>query len=780
MGMHIKSLALVLVAMASGTLVYAEIDYTREVLPILTARCLPCHQPQALLSHGAKLVDMISGTKPAMPKSGAPLTEAQVKTISSWVAEGARTGDQWWSQRPLAKVTPPTAGHPLDSFIAAKLSEMKLSSSPQADRRTLIRRLTYDLHGLPPTLEQTESFLNDKSANAYEQLVDRLLVSPRYGERWARHWLDVVHYGDSHGYDKDKPRPNAWPYRDYVIAALNSDMPYVRFVEEQLAGDVLRPNDPQAIIATGFLAAGPWDLVGHQELREGTTDKNITRLLDRDDMVAATMSTFVSQTVHCARCHNHKFDSIKQSDYYAVQAVFAGIDRADRPLDDDPELFAQRRELLSQRRTLQMALQPLTDKLETATTPELDRLDARIKDAKLLAAHIAEPKTAEESVRKQALKDRADADTAIRQKLLNEYIGLENMAQMTGLMEQAKKLDTAIAMLPKPKQVYAVSNYFARTGTFIPALIPRPVHVLLRGDVNSPGELASAGAIGVRFSIKDSNDEGARRLALARWISSKDNALTWRSIVNRVWHYHFGQGIVDSPSDFGRMGAMPSHPELLDWLAVWFRDDAKGSLKQLHKLIVTSKAYRQASANRTDGATLDSSNKYLWRMNRTRLDAESLRDSMLAVAGKLDLAMGGPAVRMFAFKDDHSPVYDYAGFDPNSPGANRRSIYRFLVRSAPDPFMDRLDCPDASLLTPKRSTTITAIQALAVLNNPFVLRMSEALADGGGTVKQVFRLTLGRDPGVEELAELEAFTKKHGLANLSRVLLNSNEFLFVD
>ena len=780
MGIYFGSVRTILFSTLACLPIYAQVSYTREVLPILTARCQPCHQPQALIANPAKMISMISGAKPLMPKSGPPLNEAQVKLLTAWVAEGAKPGELWWSQRPLAKTTLPAVGHPVDSFIEAKLAEMKLAASPEADRRSLIRRLTYDLHGLPPTAEETSKLLADTATDGYERLVDRLLASPRYGERWARHWLDVVHYGDSHGYDKDKPRANAWPYRDYVIAAFNSDKPYSRFVEEQIAGDVMRPDDPQAIIATGFLAAGPWDFVGHQELREGTMDKNLSRLLDRDDMVAATMSTFVSQTVHCARCHDHKFDPIKQSDYYAVQSVFAGIDRADRPFDNDPVTSARRRELLKQRRVVQVELQPLSDKLENATSPELDRLDARIKDARLLAAHIAEPKNPEEAARKQALKERGDADTLIRKKLLDDYMGSEAMAKMATLAEQAKLLDQTMAALPKPQQVYAASNYFVRAGTFRPALTPRPVHLLRRGDVGSPAEEAMPGAIGQRFPVSDQNDEGSRRLALAGWIIDKNNALTWRSIVNRVWHYHFGQGIVDSPSDFGRMGSQPTHPELLDWLAVWFRDDAKGSLKQLHRLIVTSKAYRQTSANRADGAKLDAGNKYLWRMNRTRLDAESVRDSMLAVTGKLDLTMSGPAVRMFAFKDDHSPVYDYAGFDPTAPGANRRSIYRFLVRSVPDPFMDRLDCPDSALLTPKRSTTITAIQALAVLNNPFVLRMAEALAERGGNVRQCFRLALGRDSTPAELAELEAFAQKHGLVNVSRVLLNSNEFLFVD
>ena len=754
------------------------VSYSKDVLPIFTARCMPCHQPQTLVNSRDKLMGMLEGDKPRMPKAGGALTATQTKLIAAWVTEGGKLDEVWWSLKPLVKVVPPAAGNPIDAFVQAKLRALKLAPSAPADPFTLIRRLTYDLHGLPPSNEEVAAFIADTSPKAYEHLVDRLLASPRYGERWARHWLDVVHYADSHGYDKDKPRPNAWPYRDYVIAAFNNDKPYAQFVREQLAGDVLTPDSADGIIATGFLAAGPWDFVGHQELREATTDKNLTRLLDRDDLVSQTMSTFASQTVHCARCHNHKFDPIQQEDYYSMQAVFAGIDRADRPIDRDPVLFVQRKKLLAARRAVQVELQPLLDKVASASTPELDRLDLSIKDARFLATHIGEPKNAEETARKKAFVDRANAETLLRKMLLDEFIGDSVNARIASLSAEAKRIDESIAALPKPELVYAASNYFPVVGTFRPALTPRTVTLLARGDVNLPGKEVVPGAVGVRF---DSNsDEGARRMALANWLAEKNNTLTWRSIVNRVWHYHFGAGIVDSPNDFGRMGSEPSNPELLDYLALWFRDSAAGSIKKLHKLIVTSATYRQASANRSDAAKMDADNRYLWRMNRARLDAESLRDSILQIAGKLDTTMGGPAVRMFAFKDDHSPVYDYTKFDADGPGAYRRSIYRFLARSVPDPFMDRLDCPDSSLLTPKRTMTITAIQALAVLNNPFVVRMAEHVAERAKTVDEAYRLILGHNAKQEEAMLLRGFAAKHGLPSLCRVLLNSNEFMFVD
>ena len=321
--------------------------------------CLPAEHPVRAVQPGrpndSLLIHTITGDKPRMPKTGAPLTTDQVATLRLWIEQGARDDsggkseqETWWSLRPLVKPSvPPTAGRtPVDAFIQERLSRAGLAFSPAADRRTLIRRVYYDLHGLPPQPQDIEAFVKDPAPDAYEKLIDRLLDSPRYGERWARHWLDVVHYGDSHGYDKDKPRLNAWPYRDYLIAAFNEDKPYARFIREQIAGDALYPDDPRAFVATGFLAAGPWDFVGHQELREGTSEKDNTRLLDRDDMVATTISTFVSMTAHCARCHNHKFDPIPQTDYYNLQAVFAGIDRADRPFYDDAVAHSQLQQLV--------------------------------------------------------------------------------------------------------------------------------------------------------------------------------------------------------------------------------------------------------------------------------------------------------------------------------------------------------------------------------------------------------------------------------------------------
>ena len=789
--------ACLLLALAAGPLVAQPVSYRRDIAPVLQQRCVACHQAGnpsggfiaetatsiAAAARSGLLLQTLTGERPRMPKAGPPLTSPEVALLRRWVEQGASDDSAgeaatWWSLRPL----PPPKPGSVDQFVHAKLQAAGLTPSPEADRRTLIRRLTYDLHGLPPTPEESDTFAADPDPRAYERLVDRLLASPRYGERWARHWLDVVHYGDSHGYDKDKPRPHAWPYRDAVIRAFNEDLPYPRFVRAQLAGDVLYPNDPHAFPLTGFLAAGPWDFVGHQELKEGTANKNLTRLLDRDDMVATTISTFVSLTAHCARCHDHKFDPIPQADYYNLQAVFAGIDRADRPYDADPAVSTARRALLQEKLAVQRRLQPHLDRVEFASSPELTALDIRIQDAGLLTAHLGTPKTPAEAAEKLRLETRRTADRATRQKMVDALAGAETLAAITAGQKELTALDARLAALPAPQLVYSGAAYFPRAGAFRPALTPRPVHILDRGNLSAPGALATPAALrsvpGVAVTFPDLHaEEGQRRAALAEWIASDRNALTWRSIVNRVWHYHFGAGLVDTPNDFGRMGSLPSHPELLDWLAVWFRDEAKGSLKQLHRLLVLSATYRQSSTHRDAPAKLDAGNRLLWRMNRTRLDAESVRDSVLLAAGKLDLTMGGPAVRQFGFKDDHSPVYDYASFDPDAPGGYRRSIYRFLVRSAPDPFMERLDCPDPSLLTPKRTTTLTAIQALAMWNNRFMVRMAEHLAArAANDGDRLGRLVLGRRLSTEEAA----YGARHGLANLARVLLNTNEFLFVD
>lgn len=655
--------------------------------------------------------------------------------------------NQWWSLRPLQRpAMPPNSApksrNPVDHFILAKLEEKGLGFSPEADRRTLIRRLYFDLIGLPPEPDEVRSFLDDAHPQAYERLVERLLASPHYGERWARHWLDVVHYGDSHGYDKDQPRPHAWRYRDYLIQAFNDDIPYTSFVYEQLAADVLSESG-DAIPALGFISAGPWDLIGHAELPETKIDGKIARHLDRDDMVANTMSTFTSMTVHCAQCHDHKFDPISAEDYYSLQSVFAAVDRTNFEYYNDPALTRKRQELKSRERTLEQVRKEL------------------------------EP----------ALKEAANEEKKAR------------FQQTTNAIAEIR---AALAQLPQPKVAFIGAVHHGSgsfLGTGLDGGKPRVIHLLARGDVRKPGREVSPGALSAipslkrRFDLPTEAPESARRAALAQWIVHPQNPLTWRSFVNRVWQYHFGRGIVETPNDFGRMGALPTHPELLEWLAAEFRDGSQ-SLKDLHRLIVTSRAYRQSSQTQNlRAAELDRDNRLLWRMNRRKLEAESIRDAALLVSGRLNPAMFGPAFQDFVIeKPEHSPHYQYHLHNHDDPRSDRRSIYRFIVRSQQQPFMTALDCADPSIAVEKRNESLSALQALALLNNGFMISMSKSFAARlereAGTVEEqiarAFELALARKPSGAELVDLSDYTREHGLPNTCRLIFNLNEFTFAD
>ena len=994
--------AVSVLAFSPVSAVARQVDFAREVRPILERSCFGCHGPEkqksgyrldvrdialkggdsgerAIVPHDSKaspLVRYVSGEDPDMlmppKKSDVPqLTAEQVETLRAWIDAGPSWPDEFagakdakphWSLVPLAKpAVPDGAANPIDAFIRAKLAEKKLAPSPEADRRTLIRRLSYDLTGLPPTPDEVEAFLADKDSRAFEMLVDRLLASPRHGEHWARHWLDVANYADTHGNDHDFARWNAWPYRDYVIRAFNDDKPYARFVQEQVAGDALFPDDPQATVALGFLAAGPWDHTLMVTVREDTVDHRSAQNLDRDNMVSTAIGTFQSLTVHCARCHNHKFDPISQREYYALQAVFAGVDRADRPVDADPRIQAERRRLLAEKRAIENRDLAVLDAPEVArkvtafeeartrreeawapfeivsvvstggatltrqadgswfasgTRPDRDTyiVTARRRAGKMSAVrlevlpddrlpqlgpgrwdngnfHLSEFRAfaaagADESGKPlvfsrasadhdegpaisaaQAIDGKAETQWGVHPRygepheavfelkepaefpegttftllldfqggapghgigrfrlsasgaaagsavvaplsgelaaILRVPAGERTAAQLQDLALAVLKAENrrSLAALPAPQFVYAVTRDFPPDGAnFKPSPQPRPIHLLARGDLGKPGELIAPGTLGCvpgmprDLSIADATDEAQRRAALARWLTDERNALTWRSIVNRVWSHHFGRGLCDTPNDFGKMGGTPSHPELLDWLAVWFRDEARGSLKALHRMIVTSETWKQTT-RANQGAASDSDNRLLWRQNRPRLTGEEVRDTILALSGQLDLKMGGPPAVQFISRGDatfnpggNPPFVDYEHFDPDSPAARRRAIYRFLFRTVPDPFMDALDCPDGAAFTPVRSVSTTAVQAFAMLNNAFLIRQCEHIATRlaaqagtpGTQAESAFRLILLRAAGDEERAKFSAYIQHHGLANACQLMVNSNEFLHLD
>jgi mono/diheme cytochrome c family protein len=773
------------------------VDFLRDIQPIFAKHCYRCHGEtkqksgyrldvksvaltggdigRAIVpgrSQESRLIQYVAGLnrEMPMPPTGPRLSAEQISLLRGWIYQGAKwpegasnasRGSDWWSLRVLQRPPVPQltvaerarTRNPIDAFIIARLRDKGLAPAPEADRRTLIRRVTFDLIGLPPSYEQVEAFVADGRADAYERLVDRLLDSPQYGERWARHWLDVVHYGETHGYDKDKPRLHAWPYRDYVIRSFNADKPYGRFMQEQIAGDILFPDSSDAIEALGFIAAGPWDFIGHAEVPETKIDGQIARHLDRDDMVSNTMNTFTSLTVHCAQCHHHKFDPISQEDYYGLQAVFAALDRADKAYDVD--------RAVAKRRVLLMARQG-----------ELEQ-------------------------RRKTLRQQAQKLHGLEVALLNDIFDVPMKRKFAELRKEISDNQRDQARLPPPQFVYAGTVHYgsgAFKGTGPEGGRPRAIHILPRGDVKKPGKEVEPGALSAisglsaQFQLPAGHSEGERRAALARWLVNQRNPLPWRSIVNRIWLYHFGRGIVDTPNDFGRMGQLPSHPELLDWLAVELRDGGQ-SLKYLHRLIVTSATYRQSSAVNPKSTVVDADNALCWRMNRRRLEAEAVRDSLLLAAGKLNLSLFGPSFQDFVIeKPEHSPHYEYQLHDPNDPKTQRRSIYRFIVRSQQQPFMTALDCADPSMLVDKRNQTITPLQALAMLNDQLTLVMARCLAeraarsgnDADTQVTQAFRIALSRSPGPEELASLAAYSKTYGLANACRVILNLNEFMFVD
>ena len=972
-------------------------DFVRDVRPIFEAHCIKCHGPEkqkssyrldvkAIALNGGdsgtpNIVPGLGATSPLvkfiagevedmrMPPKGEALAPAEIATLKAWIDSGAAWPDSasaavadpldWWSLKPLAAVTPPPGvENPVDAFVRAKLTAQGLNPAPAAGARTLIRRLYFDLTGLPPTPEQTEAFVADTAPDAYERLVETLLASPRYGERWARHWLDVVHYGDTHGYDKDKLRPHAWPYRDYVVRAFNSGKPYARFLQEQIAGDVLFPGTADGIEALGFISAGPWDFIGHAEVPESKTDGKVARHLDRDDMVANTIGTFSSLTVHCAQCHAHKFDPIPQEDYYSLQAVFSALDRTDREYFRDDARNARFQDLRRRQRETAAALAALEAPLRTQAgeayaditrrlelPPQIDPANPgqpspsrgyhsalspipdatkwvqvdlgesiEIGRATLVPAHdtfndigagfgfpvrfkveasddpefragvkllwqrydqtfmadfpnpgrdvfttgggagdgiigryvrvtvtklaprkddylfalaelrvtdragknvaLGRPVTALDSVevaprwQKTNLTDgvspsvlSADEKKELeraRDALLLGFADEPTKSRRAALLAEASRVADELKAFPKPDLVYAgavhtgTSNFI---GTGPTGGRPRPIHVLARGQVTTPGKPVGPGALSAlqfapaRFALPPDAGEGERRAALARWLTDPNNPLTWRSIVNRVWHYHFGRGLVDTPNDFGRNGAAPTHPELLDWLAADFRDGG-GSLKALHRRIVSSATYRQAVTTNAAAETIDSGNTLLWRQNRRKLEAEALRDAVLAASGKLDLTMGGPGWQDFVIeRPEHSPHFRYDLADPEDAKTWRRSIYRFVVRSQTQPWMTSMDCADPSMRVDKRNESLSPLQALAMLNNGFIVTQARHLAaraqaerpaDLAAQVARAHALALGRPPGADTGTRLVAFAEAEGLPALCRLLLNLNEFTFID
>jgi hypothetical protein len=761
--------------------------------------------------------------------------------------------------------------------------------------------------------------------------------------------MDAIHFAESHGFEHDVGRDHAWPYRDYLIDAFNGDLPWGQLIRQQLAIDHDAPHATHLIPALGFLGAGTFDLSTY------STGPLTFASIDRDDMVTQTMAAFCSVTANCARCHAHKFDPVSQEDYYALQAVFAGVLKGDIEFDFDSEVAVRRSRLEGQRQLAVdrdpkfllaaeqwshvqrwreklathsqwhpvewssfvsaegATLTKLEDRflLASGHSPEMDtytltfqtdlprvtavRLEVaphdslpmrgpgrcqngnlHLSEVQVLAfspgqasAHVqsisrasadfnqegwtidhaidGNPKTAwgihpavgQPHAAVLELAQPVEAESGMVWTVLlrqlhggSHTIGCLRLLVTDGPADQAmvlpgdiskllekadadlseeerltlgswvlqKEIGRELSVLPARQRVYAVGrsvkiptgNGKEQEGRLDQ---PSPVHLLQRGDIGKPSHRVSPGAIEsidwlpARFVGAEELSESARRAALADWISHRDNPLTWRSIVNRVWHHHFGRGICDTPSDLGRMGGVPSHPELLDWLTLWFRDQAEGSLKKLHRLIVTSHTYQQASEDRPEAAMVDGENRLLWRQNRRRLDADAYRDWLMTSSGSLDTTMGGRSIQQFHQSPgpQSTPKLDYDRFDWNSPEAFRRTIYRYVWRGIPDPFMASLDFPDLGLLAPTRGFSASPMQALALFNHRFVLVHSQRMAESierevpgvQGQVKEATWRVYGREPTQLELEEMVGLVERRGLAALCRVLFNSNEFLFV-
>ncbi|RUL84682.1 DUF1553 domain-containing protein [Tautonia sociabilis] len=895
--------------------------FEATIRPILAERCQSCHDsdaPEAGLSLSSRAALLSGGDSGPAAEPGDPeaslIVEAirydsyvqmppngklppdEIAALERWIelglpwpgspdeeASSAREEEPHWSFLPIREPPPPEVDHrdlarsPIDRFILRRLEAEGLSPSPEADRRTLIRRVCLDLIGLPPTPEEVDAFLDDDRPDAFERLVDRLLASPHYGERQAQHWLDVIRWAETWGFETNSPRPNSWPYRDWVIRAINDDLPYDRFLFHQLAGDLVSDD-----AATGLLVSGPANLPG--QIGKDEESMRQARQDELDETVRTVGEAFLGLTIGCARCHSHKFDPISQRDYYAFQAVFSGLRYGDRRLrgPEDDRWASQAAEMAGtiqslrdqlEERRLSLGLRPplspsyqedcfdpieatavritilathnngraSLDELEVwSADPEPVNVALSSRGGRASASSFAlenqtrhpdnliDGKTLEEGafpwIVAQAGPAWARVDLAeptridriawrrgydgfptdyevevllpdgswlavsnSRDRLLHEEdrraadavtlsrVEPEEVAGLVSLLAEIRRLDGERSRLAAGPQVF--SGLFGS---------PEPTYLLRRGDPMQRLDPVPPDAPDILGSLDLPPDapDPERRAALARHLTDPSHPLTARVMVNRVWQSHFGTGLVSTPSDFGRMGQPPSHPELLDWLAAEF---VRGgwSVKRLHRLIVTSATYRQASTPRTDAIAVDADSRLLWRFPPRRLEAEAIRDAILRVSGSLNDQMEGPG---FDFFNQKGGLSDYIPVERFGPDGWRRMIYATKIRMQSVDVFGAFDCPDAGQMTPKRSQSITPIQALGLWNSPFALHQSSRFADrvrdeaGAELADQIdraVRLALGRPPTDDEADSLAALALEHGLEQACRVLLNTNEFVLI-
>ncbi|PHS09995.1 MAG: hypothetical protein COA78_11730 [Blastopirellula sp.] len=827
-----------------------------------------------------------------MPPESKALAQAEIDLIRRWIKSGAEqptldpnaelaTTDHW-SFQPLAfevpNSQPGNSINPVDAFIFKSLQKAKLNPSPAEQPAQLIRRVYFVMHGMPPSHDQVTQFVSAyrrDSQTAYSDLIEQVLAGPEYGERWARHWLDVVRFGETDGFETNRERPYAWRYRDYVIQSLNEDKPYDQFIREQIAGDAF-----DAAIGTGFLVGGPHDIVNGQDPISGL----LKRQDDLADMVNTTGTAFLGLTLGCARCHNHKFDPVSQKDYYSIQAVFAGVNHGDQVLPvpaDQVEKLTQLRqsatdlkknltEFLPEPNTAELREpvnsshnvdhfkpvmakqirftvlatntgQPCIDELEIFS----DEQNVALASSQAIAScssslpgyaihklqHVNDGKYGNsyswisnekgggwvqidlpEPTMIQRVEWGRDRTGKIKDRTATEYkievaVEPDNWVTVstsadrskfgTAPTEPAYDFTSATAeratlgrkwkqQLNETQQQIEVLSETpkAYVGTFSQ---PGATHRLYRGEPTAKREEVEPNTIRILGDLQLATDspEQQRRVAFANWLASSENPLTARVIVNRIWQHHFGRGIVETPSDFGANGVAPSHPELLDWLANQLVTHG-WSLKHIHRIILQSSTFRQSSRPNHLALKIDASSQLLWRFPPRRLEAEAIRDSILATSGSLNPVTGGPGFSAFEIEPENVRHY----FPKKSYGPNdwRRMIYMTKVRQEQDATFGMFDCPDGSQVSPKRSRSTTPLQALNLLNSTFVIQQTELLAarimdqhadNTGAQVDEVYRRVFQREPDSVERQAASALVKQHGLAAMCRALFNSNEFLFI-
>jgi hypothetical protein len=792
-------------ALIAGSQAWAKpVDFSREVKPILARRCFACHGPDSgegglrldrrehalseldsgLLAivpedaDSSELMARITAEDESlrMPPEGKPLTAAEIDVLRRWIDEGAPY-QKHWAFVPPAKHEPPTiegdlkswVQTPIDAFVLAQLEANNLAPAPKADKRTLCRRAYFDLTGLPPTEQQLEAFVSDESPDAWEKLIDQLLASPHYGERWGRHWLDLVRFAETNSFERDGDKPNAWKYRDYVIRSFNADKPYDQFVKEQLAGDELEEVTNDSILATGYYRLGIWD--------DEPADPVQSRSDEMDDLIATTSQAFLGLTVGCARCHDHKIDPIPQKDYYGLAAFLADVtsygDRGDQQSNNQwdlssPEQADRRREL---RENVEL----------------IEREQASMEEVGVKRMEAPDQRRSETHEREALLAEKLD-----------DYLNASEWEQYQATRKRLEAAREELHACGEPESALALAKCNAH---------PEPTHLNVRGNPHVPGDVVEPHfpqLFGAETPTIPEAPEGARsagrRKILADWIASKDNLLTSRVIANRVWQHHFGRGIVRSANNFGELGDVPTHPELLDWLAVWLAEH-EWKLKPLHRLIMTSSVYQMSSQANEAALAADPLNDNLWRFDLRRLGAEELRDAMLAASGQLNLALYGPSFYpQMSAEVLATQSMPGQGWGESSPEErSRRSVYIFVKRSLLTPLLTAFDFPDVDASCEARFNTTQPGQALSLLNGEFAHEQARRLAervrteagdDPQAQVARAIEITLGRQATSEEIADglalMQQITEAHDQAPQEAlrywclVALNQNEFLYLD